>query len=118
MLIKYSSDENTPKKKNIVPIIAGAVAAFLVLLAIIAVIVWAMKNRNDESSEYSAVEMAEETVVAAALPSSTPITNDNPLWTTSITKDEDDPFAEDFEEAAATSFFRIADKLAIYDEDI
>lgn len=38
-----------------------------------------------------------------------PVTNDNPLWTTSIAGDVDDPFKNDFEEEYQHGFFNIKD---------
>ena len=51
--------------------------------------------------------MTEETVLQ--VPDSTSAPNDNPLWTTSVMGDTDDPFRNDFEEEANEGFFNVRD---------
>lgn len=99
------------KKKNWLPIIIGAIVGFLLLAAIIAFLIFWFKKR-EESSDDSICEMQEETVINYNMTEGATITNDNPLWKTSITLDiSDDPFKNDFEEAeAAEDFFAVREK--------
>ena len=91
-------------------LIIGAAVGGLVLIIIIALLVWLLvgRKKSDSSSE-SAVEMTEETVLQVPDSTSAPITNDNPLWTTSVMGDTDDPFRNDFEEEAGEGFFNVND---------
>ena len=80
------------------------------MIIIIALLVWFLLGRNkSESSSDSCVEMAEETVLQVPDSTSAPVTNDNPLWTTSVMGDTDDPFRNDFEEDVDEGFFNIKD---------
>lgn len=95
------------KKKNILPIIIGAAIGGLLLIIIIALVAYILLRKGDASTD-SCVEMAEETVLQIPDSSTTaPLTNDNPLWTTSVLGDTDDPFNNDFEEDHAEGFFTI-----------
>lgn len=92
--------------KNNKSIIIAAVVSALVAIAIIALLVWFFVGYSKSSSSSdSVVEMDEETVLHVPDSTSAPITNDNPLWTTSVMGDTDDPFRNDFEEVAAQGFF-------------
>jgi hypothetical protein len=90
---------------NLIVIIAAAVSG-VILIVIIALLVWFFVGYSKSSSSSdSVVEMDEETVLHVPDSTSAPITNDNPLWTTSVMGDTDDPFRNDFEEVAAEGFF-------------
>lgn len=86
-----SQDSTKSTKKNMFIYIGIAAAVLLSLLAIIIVI-----------------EMNEETVLSVPDTSTNVLMNDNPLWTTSVLGDTDDPFKEDFEENHFEGIMRIA----------
>ena len=87
-------------------LIIGIVAGILVLLIIIGILIWfILFKRNKEAQSTSSVEMPEETVVQIHESINECVTNDNPLWTTSVMGDTDDPFKNDFEEQLQTGFF-------------
>jgi len=97
--------ENGQKDNNLVVIIAVVISG-IILIIIIALLVWFFVGYSKSSSSSdSVVEMDEETVLHVPDSTSAPITNDNPLWTTSVMGDTDDPFRNDFEEVAAEGFF-------------
>lgn len=102
--------EETPTspKNNTTYIIIGVVAGIILLLAA-ALLIWfiAVKKRKDDEDSNS-IEMVEETVTIAPTTSNT-VTNDNPLWTTSIAGENDDPFRKDFEEEGVEGFFEVND---------
>jgi len=90
---------------NLVVVVAAVVSG-IILIVIIALLVWFFVGYSKSSSSSdSVVEMDEETVLHVPDSTSAPITNDNPLWTTSVMGDTDDPFRNDFEEVAAEGFF-------------
>lgn len=72
-------------------------AGLLALIALVALIIFLTRKKDEESST-SAVEMNEETVVSTPDSNTATLTNDNPLWTTSVVGESDDPFKNDFEE--------------------
>lgn len=100
-------NSNNGKNKNMLFIIIGAVAAAIVIVVIIIVIIVMMKKREDATE--SSIEMAQETVEGGNTTSAT-VTVDNPLWTTSIAGDEEDPFKNDFQENEVEGFFNVDDK--------
>lgn len=104
---RFYIEDAPPQKKNqnMLPIIIGVVAGLILLIAAALVIYFVACKKKDEDSN-STVEMAEETVTAAPSTSNT-ITNDNPLWTTSVVGDDDDPFKRDFEEEGVEGFFDV-----------
>lgn len=106
----YLAIEETPTspKNNTTYIIIGVVAGIILLLAA-ALLIWfiAVKKRKDDEDSNS-IEMVEETVTIAPTTSNT-VTNDNPLWTTSIAGENDDPFRKDFEEEGVEGFFEVND---------
>jgi len=99
------SGNNGQNDNNLVVIIAVVISG-IILIIIIALLVWFFVGYSKSSSSSdSVVEMDEETVLHVPDSTSAPITNDNPLWTTSVMGDTDDPFRNDFEEVAAEGFF-------------
>jgi len=80
---------------NLILIIAGAL--LLLLISGILIYFFVISDNNNDSTG-SCQEMNEETVVIVEDSPSIAVTNDNPLWTTSIMGDTDDPFRDDFEE--------------------
>lgn len=108
IFIPFKLDEGGPKKKPFpLALVIGIVAGLLALIIIAILIVILTKKRKEDSNSTSAVEMNEETVMQVPDSSSAPVTNDNPLWTTSVMGDTDDPFKNDFEEDAGEGFFGI-----------
>lgn len=105
MVFTDANTSGTPNKNKKLIIIAAVVSAVIAII-LIAVLVWffVSYSRSSSSSD-SVVEMDEETVLHVPDSTSAPITNDNPLWTTSVMGDTDDPFRNDFEEVAAEGFF-------------
>ena len=105
---QVENNEVTDNDSSMLYIIIGAVAGFI-LLIIIAIIIWILIAKNKEGTTSSAIEMNEETVLQ--IPDSNPInvTNDNPLWTTSVMGETDDPFKNDFEEDNMEGFFMAKD---------
>ena len=79
------------------------------IVVIVVVVYFLVGRKKSQSSSDSCVEMAEETVLQVQDSTSAPITNDNPLWTTSVMGDTDDPFRNDFEEEANEGFFNVRD---------
>lgn len=73
----------------------------LVAVIIITVALYFKFRREEPSEEETAVEM-EETVIGNE---DNAVTLDNPLFTTSINMNDDDPFADDFEEGNTTKYF-------------
>jgi len=103
---KADEAETGEEKDNMMIIIIAAVVSGVILIIIIALLVWFFVGYSKSSSSSdSVVEMDEETVLHVPDSTSAPITNDNPLWTTSVMGDTDDPFRNDFEEVAAEGFF-------------
>ena len=86
----------------------GIGCGILLLILIAGLIAFILLKKKDDDSSSSAVEMAEETVMQVPDSTSAPVTNDNPLWTTSVMGDTDDPFKNDFEEDGAQGFFGVA----------
>ncbi|EAX85717.1 hypothetical protein TVAG_553440 [Trichomonas vaginalis G3] len=113
--ISINSDDGTTSKSTNLPLIIGIVAGIIGLLIIIGLIIFAVCRKKDENSSNSAIEMQEETVMQLPDSTTTAITNDNPLWTTSVMGDTDDPFKNDFEEDTAQGFFGIAHEPIIRD---
>lgn len=113
--ISINSDDGTTSKSTNLPLIIGIVAGIIGLLIIIGLIIFAVCRKKDENSSNSANEMQEETVMQLPDSTTTAITNDNPLWTTSVMGDTDDPFKNDFEEDTAQGFFGIAHEPIIRD---
>jgi hypothetical protein len=113
----FVTDSEATKDSNLIVIIAAAVSG-VILIIIIALIVWFFigYSKNNSSSD-SVVEMDEETVLHVPDSTSAPITNDNPLWTTSVMGDTDDPFRNDFEEVAAEGFFNERAETVDSDQD-
>ena len=101
-----NTDKNdSPKKRNWLPIILGIVGALLLIGSIIFFVLWKRK-KDDSSQEISDssmpnVEEAEkmETYISSAVT----ITNDNPLWISGSTME--DPFQGDFEERECPESF-------------
>lgn len=62
-------------------------------------------SRHKKDEESSSVEMNEETITRFGESTTIPVTNENPLWTTSILGDKDDPFKDDFEETPEGGMF-------------
>jgi len=82
----------------------------LLLLLLLSLCIWFVLLKSDDSSTGSCVEMIEETVMQVPDSTSAPITNDNPLWTTTAMGDTDDPFRNDFEEEDLNKgFFKVGD---------
>ena len=91
----------TEESSSLGSLIAIIIGVILALLAM-AVLIWFFLFKDREvSSSPSCAEMEEETVIQVIDSMSAPITNDNPLWTTSVMGDTDDPFRDDFEEDGA-----------------
>ena len=82
-------------------LIAIIVGALLLILLAAGLIWFFIFAEREDSSSPSCAEMEEETVIQVIDSMSAPITNDNPLWTTSVMGDTDDPFRDDFEEDGA-----------------
>ena len=98
-------EDNDPIGKKL-PIIIGAIIGAVLLILIIALLIWIFVFRKkDKTSSDISIEMAEETILNLDDTSTNIITKDNPLWTTSVMGDTDDPFQHDFEEHDAVGFF-------------
>ncbi|EAX99788.1 hypothetical protein TVAG_175570 [Trichomonas vaginalis G3] len=83
-------------------LIVAAVVELLLMSALIAYII--IKSRDDDDSDSSCVEMDEEVMGTVGLDPTATITHDNALFTMS-TMMEDDPFAQDFEDAPPNEAF-------------
>lgn len=88
------------KKKFPLALVIGVVAGLLALLALAGLIAWLVMKKKGDSSDESAIEMNEETVMATATTdgATATLTNENPLWTTSVVGNSENPFLNDFEE--------------------
>ena len=100
------SDQVDPEDDSNLMIIIGAAVGGLILLIIIAIVIFFILTRKKDSDSSSTVEMAEETILNLPDSNSAIVTKDNPLWTTSVLGESDDPFHNDFEEVVAAGFFR------------
>ena len=100
-----AADPAPDEKDNNMMIIIGAAIGVFILLIIIAVLIYLLikKKRNEETS--SAVELAEETILNLPDTDTAIVSKDNPLWTTSVIGESDDPFRNDFEEITDVGFF-------------
>lgn len=87
-------------------IIVAAILSGFLLVLIVALFIWFFigYSRSSSSSD-SVVEMDEEHLLHVPANQQQPLTNENPLWTTSVMGDNDDPFRNDFEEVHAEGFF-------------
>ena len=102
--------EVSDKDSSLIYIIIGVVGG-LILLIIIAIIIWFMVFHKKEDSSTSILEMDEETILSVPTTNAIVVTNDNPLWTTSVMTESDDPFKNDFEETRQEGFFHVKDRV-------
>lgn len=102
-LLDDGTDPENKPKLSLYMIIGIAGGAFL--LVVIAIIISILVVRHKKDEESSSVEMNEETITRFGESTTIPVTNENPLWTTSILGDKDDPFKDDFEETPEGGMF-------------
>jgi len=95
VLIEGTSNPDDSDSINLILILAGA---FLLLLISGILVYYLVISDNNGDSSGSCQVMNEEIVLIVEDSPSIAVTNDNPLWTTSIMGDTDDPFRDDFEE--------------------
>ncbi|EAY13659.1 polymorphic outer membrane protein, putative [Trichomonas vaginalis G3] len=106
--LQVNSGGEKQKAKFGLPMIIGISAggAILLILLVALILFFTLKARKEESFE-SSLEMAEETAYNVHSSQITSVTNDNPLWTTTIEGDREDPFKDDFNEIVNDNFFTI-----------
>ena len=106
IVVGYQTEMDTEEEKSNLVIIIASVVSGIILIIIIALLIWFFLGYSKSSSSSGSVyEMDEETILHIPDTSSQIISNDNPLWTTSVMGESDDPFRNDFEEVAAEGFF-------------
>ena len=106
VIAAYQTEMDTEEEKSNLIIIIASVVSLLILIIIVALLIWFFLGYSKSSSSSGSVyEMDEETILHIPDTSSQIISNDNPLWTTSVMGESDDPFRNDFEEVAAEGFF-------------
>lgn len=94
---------NKEKTRNLIIIIVAAALGFLTILAAIIYLIRRNKDDNSSETQYS-VEM--ETAVMTH-DMTMGVSQNNPLFTTSVTEEDIDPFKNDFEEDPVVDFFDI-----------
>lgn len=108
----------TPSKKNMLPVYIGiAVGAFLLILLIIIFVILFMKRGSDVTSDSasSQVFMQAETPQINQAMTTTSVTTDNPLFTTTV--DEDDPFKMEFESSSTVEEVAVEPESKIMDSE-
>lgn len=115
-------EESEKAEQGIIPgisnsvfyIILGGIGAVLLIIAVGVFLICFVFRSPADSSSASSIEMVEETILNYPETMASMITQDNPLWTTSVIGTDDDPFRNDFEETTNSNIFFRASK---YDLD-
>ena len=90
-----TTESNDSSLLSIILLVSGVL--LLMLISGVLVYFFILKDENSDLSG-SSQEMNEESIVVIEESTSLAVTNDNPLWTTSMMGETDDPFRDDFEE--------------------
>ncbi|KAI5510345.1 hypothetical protein TVAGG3_0717410 [Trichomonas vaginalis G3] len=93
------TNEVRPSKSNkswIIPVVVVCIIIVIIVL-VIGLIYFVHKKKNEGSQTDSSFDDMQETI-AIVTSNSTPVTLDNPLFSTNLSNEEDDIFKDDFEE--------------------
>lgn len=105
-LVKAELGFNPDEEGSDLAIIIAAIFSGLLLVLVVSAFIWFFigYTRSSSSSD-SAVQMDEVHLLETPAPSAQTMADENPLWSTSVMGDNDDPFRNDFEEVHADGFF-------------